>query len=1378
MLNRSSVLRNACLVTALALAGCSALQIDVDVYKGPLSSQREVQLRQVSTLAIAAKPLLAELRNDAEKRDPKARLLFEANVRDEQLERYSGHTFTDDLARFTNGVLSFYDDQGPQTLVPQIDKAQEHFNKFSDAMESFDVWWADCQLADDLALADVPPGLKPLWQSYQHFLRAGALTGPADKLSSRCASRGGQRPSVFTSSAALGKRRIEDVRAAWNNYCAPPKPAAVAASGAASAPSPAPRCKEMERSVSWSYLQLSEEFAHKHAQALYPAPKDAQRAEKLEKRLVEIGKSFVDARASMKKLTAAALQLLEDTENRSIAQRRLVAALVANVVQPRVLACGAQTLSGGEIDIEVQKTLIKEIPNNWSVLTQRDNSFAKGFNAVRAVAVDKPASAARTIREIDRQLPTADQAKLATCDPYKLGFDEKDTEALANRLAELKYVSEKFSLARGTAEDNDLDLALRTAATDIRTLSGNTFGFEDARTRTGIVTLTRDYQNAVNRANDDPGSRRAVDETRRLLEEQLITFAERVLYVANNYDMLGKGSTQSKTEWASGDPFPNQSGSGVTKDDPYFAKRAAILQAVGNSIIVQIDDIRRQNDHTRSLVSKREAEAVAINRAFAGNASQTFDALLQELKATVSKDIKEAERLKAEAGSAKATATGMEGEIQTLTNQVTAKGLKVESATEERKKALDVLKPVRYAALTLLPNHIKTSVSGIDPDNDSPADIKNFPKAVSDLMPSTSNGEEGRAAIQAWLAGEMEKVASDSPRFTRLESAKFYFERNIDAFKAIPARARNLTLIDISNVVKSAERRYEDEAKAADSKLINLAKDLAADKKSLDARNKARTEKSEAGLKNEAAAGKSLVTVAELNAILDVVKEVRGEVLNAADEGGSDAKATIAALSAALKKRAEKFVPEPADAKNPYKLAGDYLAKMGPLPALTVASARGSRSGRNAAGERSQVDVLDDLIAHLRHQHLNALANSTPERAASVNKALEAAYQQRAGMAYLRPASAYLRNVYAATSVQSDPDVGWVNLLWRNASRALVMEKEEQKARVNVEKQFWQTINTVQLGGGGAANYVVVKDDVGNWYVKAYGGDTSSIIQSAQSLALFNMGKKFDVNLLKQSELRQQLASTDLSAEKRTELETQLKNDSEARNAGSGASTAGLANVQKKYASEYATKTADELSTLSGKLVAIAQDIEAGWNSGLSDPTKAELLPKLKPHISGELPEISAAQSRLATASGSKEAELPAATADAIIDALRSVKRLRTRLVTAIQRQSDLVDPLKTAAKDREAERAQEQANLDKARGPDGNKDDVERLEKTVKDKTEIALKAADAVKNATANQAKAAEVVGTVLDSLVSETVARRVDAADRLMKAYGFIGEAAAGK
>lgn len=46
------------------LAGCAAIRIDVDVYKGPLANHEDVQIQQLITLADGAKPLLVTLRDD------------------------------------------------------------------------------------------------------------------------------------------------------------------------------------------------------------------------------------------------------------------------------------------------------------------------------------------------------------------------------------------------------------------------------------------------------------------------------------------------------------------------------------------------------------------------------------------------------------------------------------------------------------------------------------------------------------------------------------------------------------------------------------------------------------------------------------------------------------------------------------------------------------------------------------------------------------------------------------------------------------------------------------------------------------------------------------------------------------------------------------------------------------------------------------------------------------------------------------------------------------------------------------------------------------------------------------------------------------------
>jgi len=45
----------------LGLAGCAVMQIDVDVYKGPLANHEDVQTQQFAAMAIGAKPLLDQL---------------------------------------------------------------------------------------------------------------------------------------------------------------------------------------------------------------------------------------------------------------------------------------------------------------------------------------------------------------------------------------------------------------------------------------------------------------------------------------------------------------------------------------------------------------------------------------------------------------------------------------------------------------------------------------------------------------------------------------------------------------------------------------------------------------------------------------------------------------------------------------------------------------------------------------------------------------------------------------------------------------------------------------------------------------------------------------------------------------------------------------------------------------------------------------------------------------------------------------------------------------------------------------------------------------------------------------------------------------------
>ena len=172
-----------------------------------------------------------------------------------------------------------------------------------------------------------------------------------------------------------------------------------------------------------------------------------------------------------------------------------------------------------------------------------------------------------------------------------------------------------------------------------------------------------------------------------------------------------------------------------------------------------------------------------------------------------------------------------------------------------------------------------------------------------------------------------------------------------------------------------------------------------------------------------------------------------------------------------------------------------------------------NNNGTRKNGTRKQ--ALDGVIAILRQRHIDAVATYGADHEATrrANEALEAAYSHRAGFAYLRPAASYLRSVFATTDLQDNTSTSWRNLLAQQAVRTGPLgEHLENPLRPtreilsSLDKRSWQNINRVRVAGAGETNYVIAKDDVGNWYVKSYSADPKDIIKSATGLARFALG--------------------------------------------------------------------------------------------------------------------------------------------------------------------------------------------------------------------------------------------------------------------------------
>lgn len=170
----------------------------------------------------------------------------------------------------------------------------------------------------------------------------------------------------------------------------------------------------------------------------------------------------------------------------------------------------------------------------------------------------------------------------------------------------------------------------------------------------------------------------------------------------------------------------------------------------------------------------------------------------------------------------------------------------------------------------------------------------------------------------------------------------------------------------------------------------------------------------------------------------------------------------------------------------------------------------------------------------------------------------------------------------------------------------------------------------------------------------------------------------------------------------------------------------------------------------------------AAWRRDLKSPS-TEFLQVLEAMVTGESDGRQIARERLKTVATQPEADRAAAGADAIIDALRSLRRMRDRMNLQISGSGPLVskpeDDLKstTAAFD-----------AFKAAGTKSDDPNSKEVEETV-------TKARLAHEAASANRTQAAKSAVAAINLLVSSTVARRLDAVKTAETAFGFIGEAA---
>ncbi len=325
------------------------------------------------------------------------------------------------------------------------------------------------------------------------------------------------------------------------------------------------------------------------------------------------------------------------------------------------------------------------------------------------------------------------------------------------------------------------------------------------------------------------------------------------------------------------------------------------------------------------------------------------------------------------------------------------------------------------------------------------------------------------------------------------------------------------------------------------------------------------------------AATKHRTEADESSRIAAVLNLVRSELLAQGSAGGVNDEQGMLAL---LKVKLENLTV-PAGSNKPS--ADDIaLARRKAANARVVSVPTCSEPCTSA----SQLNVVDELIASLRAQRVRALAQGDVAGAEYLLAAVNVAYEQRTSMIYLRPASDYLRSVHTNSDLQNGGDPQHRNMLieWLKYIDPTSKLRGTNLRKDQLDKLNWQNINTVNVGGGGFTNFVLAKDDVGNWYVKAYSSDPEAIFKSATSLALFNAGGRLNANLLKRHDIQMRIDGSSDAAEK-----TRLRDQLDGLDSQDGAP---LLALRARYAERYAQATRATALDLQQQLTDVSKAVD------------------------------------------------------------------------------------------------------------------------------------------------------------------------------------------
>lgn len=837
-----------------------------------------------------------------------------------------------------------------------------------------------------------------------------------------------------------------------------------------------------------------------------------------------------------------------------------------------------------------------------------DKSAAKGTSTLVLTELREVVSAQRTAVQ-------ASQPKMASIESSTRARQQKSAQQqeLTATIAQLEKEVDKL-LATPPDDPNkvtELERLADKVRAQVNTYSSDDLGFGRGRPYQGIEAMADEVAQVMferrsvsGRSISSRSRDAAVEKSQRVLAQLLVDLAARMQFLAKSLWLIDSSDTASAVSAEQVNTFK------------------ALLETVANTIMVQADEQRVKNAYKERQVKGKDFELAGVAAATSKRTrAQEMDSVLSQIEGM------------------REQMAGLEADAQSIAARLSATtaDLAAQTATLAQLGSL-AQGTVRLAAYFATPGDGLAPAVAQLPEANLPA----FRAAANAIgRPLRSTPSTATATFSAMVAGLRDKLSAQSSAPGMPGTITASLASAIEALDrlTLPADAgRTLTATAVlARLDESLRRQYQAEAQGAAAQQNTVAS--------------RRQELQQLGQKQAeidralgaVVASSPPATALSVTAVLEALAAQRDAIL-AADEAG--AKSVLDELRQVFKTNTVV------------------------LSALAKVNIKAGRPLPSLKGLETSTDVMDALIAQLEHRRIEALSLGEAN-ARDLELALQQARQRRADMTFVRPSSAYLRSAFVSTFSQTGASLRWKNMLNDGVGRFIESldgtKQNHADIRDDLDKANWQNINTVRVSGAGSTNYVLAKDDVGNWYVKAMGTDPKAMINAARNMALFNASGTFDTNLLRMNQLQTKLDEDpdESPSEKRARWANELSDMK------SGSGTVGAASERSKtlklFTQNYDERTAADLAALKAAVNTVPDTAKTRAKEAFAaDSSRQVTVTQL---IDGTVPPF-------ASVTGAAEA---AAGAQGVIQILQALNGYRDAVVARIRNDESLASAQRTA---------------------------------------------------------------------------------------------------